>query len=93
MVGDKDKYTGTFSTSTLTLTHTNNANNNFVKDGILRLWREEGIRGFYRGMIPAIFGVSNGAVQFMAYEEIRALWGKHLKKKNKEMVSYVCCAV
>lgn len=49
-------------------------------DGLVRLWMEEGIKGFYKGMVPAIFGVSNGAVQFMAYEEIRKAWGNHLAR-------------
>jgi len=27
--------------------------------------------GFYRGLLPSLFGVSHGAVMFMAYEDIR----------------------
>jgi solute carrier family 25 folate transporter 32 len=46
--------------------------------GIVVLWREEGLQGFYRGWIPALLGVSHGAVQFMAYEEIRKMLGRHL---------------
>lgn len=36
--------------------------------------RTEGFRGLYRGTSLALFGVSNGALQFMAYEEMKK-WG------------------
>ena len=40
-------------------------------DGISRIGREEGIKGLYRGIIPALFGVSHGALQFMVYEQAK----------------------
>ena len=45
-----------------------------VLDGLVKLWRGEGLRGLYKGFIPALFGVSHGALQFMAYEEMKKLW-------------------
>ncbi|VDO04508.1 unnamed protein product [Rodentolepis nana] len=35
------------------------------------IWRSEGIRGFYRGLIPGMFGITSGALQFLLYEQFR----------------------
>ncbi|KAI5281200.1 hypothetical protein KEM54_003364 [Ascosphaera aggregata] len=39
--------------------------------GVRSIYRQDGILGFYRGFIPALFGVSHGALQFMAYERLK----------------------
>eukprot|EP00009_Paramoeba_aestuarina_P010312 CAMPEP_0201531374 /NCGR_PEP_ID=MMETSP0161_2-20130828/47439_1 /ASSEMBLY_ACC=CAM_ASM_000251 /TAXON_ID=180227 /ORGANISM="Neoparamoeba aestuarina, Strain SoJaBio B1-5/56/2" /LENGTH=365 /DNA_ID=CAMNT_0047934255 /DNA_START=126 /DNA_END=1223 /DNA_ORIENTATION=+ len=38
--------------------------------GMSCLLREEGWRGWFRGMVPGIWATSHGAVHFMAYEEV-----------------------
>jgi solute carrier family 25 folate transporter 32 len=40
-------------------------------DALIKIYHQEGIRGYYKGLIPGIFGVSHGAVQFMVYEELK----------------------
>ncbi|KAI1618026.1 MC family mitochondrial carrier protein [Exophiala viscosa] len=47
--------------------------------GLRSIYRTEGIRGFFHGMTPSLFGVSHGALYFVAYEKLK-LWRKQVKK-------------
>ncbi|KDN35369.1 hypothetical protein RSAG8_11643, partial [Rhizoctonia solani AG-8 WAC10335] len=42
-------------------------------DGLSSIYRTEGWRGLYRGTSLALLSVSNGAIQFVAYEELKRL--------------------
>jgi solute carrier family 25 (mitochondrial folate transporter), member 32 len=44
-----------------------------VFDGLHKLWKQEGVKGYYKGIVPALFGVSHGAIQFMVYEQLKLL--------------------
>ncbi|TFY66298.1 hypothetical protein EVG20_g4790 [Dentipellis fragilis] len=50
-------------------------------DGFKTIYHHEGIKGLYRGTSLALFGVSNGALQFMTYEEMKR-WAFERKKKQ-----------
>ncbi|TFK43089.1 mitochondrial carrier domain-containing protein [Crucibulum laeve] len=52
-------------------------------DGITTIVRTEGVSGLFRGTSLALFGVSNGAIQFMAYEKMKK-WGFDRKRKQFE---------
>lgn len=42
-----------------------------MSHGIAEIWRNEGLKGFWRGLVPSLFGISHGAVQFAAYEQLK----------------------
>lgn len=46
-----------------------------VLDGTRQIFRSDGLAGFYRGLVPSLFGVSHGALQFMAYEQLKRYRG------------------
>jgi solute carrier family 25 folate transporter 32 len=39
--------------------------------GLTKLWRKEGLRGLYRGLIPGYWSSLHLALQFVVYEELR----------------------
>lgn len=45
------------------------------------IYRDEGWRGLYRGTTLALVGVSNGALQFMAYEKMKS-WAFERKRRR-----------
>ena len=58
-----------------------------ISDGTQRLYRSEGLLGFYRGLAPSLFGVSHGALQFMAYEQLKIYRGHNLDGGQKNLVA------
>ncbi|SPO38522.1 related to YIA6 - Pvruvate transporter of the mitochondrial inner membrane [Pseudozyma flocculosa] len=40
-------------------------------DAFVQIFRTEGLRGFYKGLLPSLFGVSHVAVQFPLYEAFK----------------------
>lgn len=58
-------------------------------DALVKMYRYEGIRGLYKGFVPGIFGVSHGALQFMAYEEMKNSYNNYRNLPiDTKLVSY-----
>ncbi|KAJ7179611.1 mitochondrial carrier domain-containing protein [Mycena filopes] len=55
-----------------------------VVHGFSSIIRSEGVLGLFRGTSLALFGVSNGALQFVVYERMKR-WGFEVKKKQFEL--------
>lgn len=62
-------------------------------DAIRKIFRNEGIRGFYKGIIPGVFGVSHGAVQFMTYEELIKLYNKYKDRESNTSLKTMECLI
>lgn len=83
----------------LCLQYSTTLNNNVIYGGMMdalkRIYKTEGLKGYYKGLTPGIFGVSHGAVQFMAYEEMKNRYnlyhGTPITKKLGT-VEYLCFA-
>eukprot|EP01006_Ploeotia_vitrea_P060636 TRINITY_DN76261_c0_g1_i1.p1 TRINITY_DN76261_c0_g1~~TRINITY_DN76261_c0_g1_i1.p1 ORF type:complete len:497 (-),score=229.84 TRINITY_DN76261_c0_g1_i1:64-1503(-) len=45
---------------------------NGIFDALATILREEGIKGLYQGLVPALLLVSNPCIQFMVYEQLTA---------------------
>lgn len=64
-------------------------------DAFRKVYLFEGVRGLYKGFVPGIFGVSHGALQFMAYEELKKFYiAKHSLHKDAKLstFAYLYCA-
>ena len=59
-----------------------------IIDGTRQIYRSEGLSGFYRGLVPSQFGVTHGALQFMAYEQLK-IYRKNSTSGEKKDLSAV----
>ncbi|ETI23438.1 hypothetical protein G647_05240 [Cladophialophora carrionii CBS 160.54] len=54
--------------------------------GLRAIYRTEGIRGFFHGLTPTLFGVSHGALYFVAYERLK-VW-RQMAKKDQTLTNF-----
>ena len=57
-------------------------------DAFGRIVREEGFLSLYRGLGPSLVLVSNGSLQFMAYEELKELCIRHVVQREEALKSH-----
>ncbi len=60
----------------------------FRPDGITTIVRKDGPMGLFRGTSLALVGVSNGAVQFVVYEKMKA-WAFERRRGHAERTGQV----
>lgn len=53
------------------------------RDAMVRIFREEGIAGFFKGLSASYWGVTEGALHFVVYERIKA----HLIANNRTKIA------
>lgn len=64
-------------------------------DALKKVYKYEGVSGLYRGFIPGLLGVSHGAIQLAAYEEMKKIYLNQLNlssDQNLGTIQYLTCA-
>jgi solute carrier family 25 folate transporter 32 len=60
----------------------------FLPDAFRTISKEEGLKGLYKGLVPALFLTSHGAIQFAAYENLKKLAETFRPKDEAQVHSF-----
>ena len=60
---------------------------NSMIDGARQIAKLDGVRGFYRGLVPSLIGVSHGALQFMVYEQLKIYKAKNTAGSQEDLTT------
>jgi len=61
-------------------------------DAAITIYRSEGIRAFYRGLLPALLGIAHVAVQFPLYEQLKIIAQRHSPDRSLSVFSILFCS-
>lgn len=64
-------------------------------DALKKVYKYEGVTGLYRGFVPGLLGVSHGAIQLAAYEEMKKIYLTRYnlpRDHNLGTIQYLTCA-
>ncbi|XP_055995812.1 mitochondrial folate transporter/carrier-like isoform X2 [Ostrea edulis] len=56
-------------------------------DALCKIYKHEGVRGWYKGFLPGMFGISHGVIQFVCYEEMKTKYNNFKQRPIDERLN------